>query len=203
MKITESPPESHVAFRARAKDAFTLPEMMISLTLFLLLILGIVGANIFGLTWFQITQTKLMASDWARKSVGGMSDEIRNCSSTLIGNVSNGVFVATVAGEPLAGTSLMIYPSNNNSSTYIVYFYNAADQSFRRTSMPSGTTTIVAQSVTNNLIFQMENCMGNVLSNSQNNYVIYCTLEFYQTAPQSPVPDFYKLETAVTPRSID
>jgi hypothetical protein len=79
---------------------------------------------------------------------------------------------------------------------------NPTDQSFRRTLSASGTTTILARSVTNmDTVFSVQDYLGNVLTNSQNNRVIHVKLEFYQPQRFSMAADYYKLETSVTRRS--
>jgi len=199
-------PCSNICVRARlpvrAKAAFTLPEILISMTIFLFLLIGIISATVFGLKWFQISQTKLLATDQTRQTVGKMTDEIRGCNSTFVGNVNtNGIFVGRTNGEAQIGSSLLIYPTTNTTN-YILYFLDTTDQSFRRTCTSSGLTTIVAQTVTNITIFQVEDYTGTVQSNNLNNRLIHCLLQFYQTAPNCPTPQSYTLDTAVERRSL-
>jgi type II secretory pathway pseudopilin PulG len=47
-------------------QGFTLPEMLIAMTVFMLMIGGIIAANLFGLRMFQVTATKLNATTWSR-----------------------------------------------------------------------------------------------------------------------------------------
>jgi type II secretory pathway pseudopilin PulG len=200
MNVTKSFSTPGNAVRLRATVAFTLPELMISMTVFLLLLIGIISATLFGMSWFQISQTKLLATDSARESISKMTDEIRSCTSTFVGDVSsNGVFTGRTNGNPQLGTGLLIYPSTN-STNYILYFLNASDLSFRRTCTASGFTTVMCQTVTNTNIFQVTDFMGNVQTNNTDNRVIHCTLQFYQTAPNTPTPQSYTLDTAVTRR---
>jgi type II secretory pathway pseudopilin PulG len=186
----------------KSQSAFTLPEMLISATLFLMLVSGVVGAHLFGLRMSQLTQTKLNTSDAARKTAGRMTDEIRNCRITRVGSVSNGVFVALLDGETQTGSALLINPTTNTAN-FILYFLNSSDQSFRRTTSAAGSTTVLAQGVTNSMVFRAQDCLGNILTNNQNNRVIHLDLEFFQAQPQLPTPDYYKLETAVTKRSLE
>jgi hypothetical protein len=200
VSITNSPVQ--VQARNRGRAAFTLSELMVSITIFLLLLLGIVSATLFGMRWFQISQTKLLATDQTRQTIGKMTDEIRSCNSSFIGDVStNGLFVGRTNGEPQVGSSLLVYPTANTNS-YILYFLNSKDQTFRRTCTASGLTTLVAQTVTNNNIFSVQDYLGNVQTNNDNNRVIHCMLQFYQTAPNTPVASSYTLDVAVTRRSL-
>lgn len=187
--------------RTTPEAGFTLAEMMVAATVFLLVVGGIIGAHLFGLRMFQIAQTKLVASDSMRMAIGRMTDEIRNCKTTYVGNVSNGTFVALINGVPQAGGGLLVYPSTNTNS-FIIYFVNPPDQSFRRTTSTPGSAIILAQSVTNTSVFSAQDFAGNVLTNSQNNRVIQFSLQFYQPQRFGTVPDYYKLETAVTRRAL-
>jgi type II secretory pathway pseudopilin PulG len=187
--------------RVRLVAGFTLPELMIAMTIFIFLVIGIVSANIFGLRLFQVAQNRLGSSDDARAAVERMIDDIRTCNSTLVGSVTNGVFTGVVNGEAQSGGALMVYPSTNTTS-YVLYFANPADQTFRRTSTASGMTMILAQSITNLVLFTAQDCMGNVLTNSQNNRVIHLCLEFYQPRGTCPTADSYKIETSVTRRAL-
>jgi len=202
MKLEVPVPGSRRSAARTPEAGFTLPELLIAVTLFLLLVGGMVGANLFGLRIYQINENKLDATDKARKALGTMTDEIRTCATTWVGDVSNGVFEARLNGEVQTGTGLLIYPTTNTTS-FIMYFLNPSDQSFRRTTSAPGATTILAQSITNSVIFCAEDYLGNVLTNNQNNRVIHLTLDFYQ-APRQGVPaDYYKLETSVTRRALE
>jgi prepilin-type N-terminal cleavage/methylation domain-containing protein len=181
---------------------FTLPELLIAVTVFILLVGGIVSAHIFGLSLFQITETKLKATEEARNAIGKMTEEIQTCKSTLIGNVTNGVFEALLDGQTQQGTGLLVYPTTNKAS-YIVYFVNPADRTFRRTTDMPGTATILAESITNTVVFCGRDYLGNVLTNNQNNRVIHLNLEFYQPKRYLQGAGNYKIETSVTRRALE
>ncbi len=191
-----------LTFPPIGRRAFTLPEVLISATLFLLLLGGVVGANLFGLRMFQLTETKLKAGDGVRKALGLITDEIRKCRTTWVGEVTNGTFVADLDGQLQIGSALLVQPTTN-ATNFIVYFLNPSDQSFRRTVTATASTTILAQTVTNTTIFRAQDCLGNVLTNSQNNRVIHVTLELFQPQPWLPVGDYSKLETSVTKRRLE
>lgn len=180
---------------------FTLPEILISVTVFIILIGGVLSAHLFGLSMFRITETKLNATDDARKMIGRMANEIRTCKTTWVGNVRNGVFEALLDGETQQGSGLLLYPTTNTAN-YIIYFVNPSDETFRRTTGP-GSTTILAESITNTVVFSAQDHLGNVLTNNRNNRVIHLNLEFYQPKRHLQVADYYKLETSVTRRALE
>ena len=180
--------------------AFTLPELMVSMTIFLLLLGGMMSANLFGLRMFQIEQTKLIASSAARRIVGGLTDEIHSCETFQIGTVSNGTFTGLPLNAPKTGPALIVYP-NTNSGNFIVYYVNTADRTFRRATSVSGSTRILAQSVTNATgLFRAQDYLGNLLTNIQDNTVLHLKLEFYQATRFGVPPDYYKLESSAIRR---
>jgi hypothetical protein len=192
---------SNLARPVKRNAAFSLPEALIASTLFVLLLGGVVAANLFGMRMFQLSQTKLQAGDGARKALGVMTDEIRKSSATWVGDVTNGNFVAAVDGQPQIGSALLLQPSTN-ATNFVVYFLNPSDQSFRRTVMATSATSILAQTVTNTGIFCAQDFLGNVLTNGQDNRVIHATLELFQAQQWLPTSDYAKLETSVTRRKI-
>lgn len=202
MKLQVPFPGSRRSAATTPDGGFTLPEVLIASTVLLLLVSGIVFANLFGLSMFRITETKLNATDEARQTIGKMANEIRTCKSTWIGNVTNGVFVALLDGETQQGGGLLIYP-NTNAANYIVYFVNPSDKTFRRTTSTPGNATVLAGSITNTVVFRAQNHLGSVLTNNQNNRVIHLDLEFYQPKRQLQIADYYKLETSVTRRALE
>lgn len=179
---------------------FTLPELLISIAVFSLLVGGVVFAHLYGLSMFHITETTLSATDAARQTIGRMTDEIRTCKGAWVGNVEHGVFEALLDGESQAGAGLLIQPTTNNAQ-YILYYVHSADQTFRRTTSASGSALIVAEYVTNRLVFRAQDHLGNVLTNNRNNRVIHVNLEFYQPKRHMQIADYYQLETSVTRRA--
>jgi prepilin-type N-terminal cleavage/methylation domain-containing protein len=189
---------------------FTLPEILIALTIFVLLVAGIISANLFGLSMFQVNQTKLNATDWSRRTFGKITDEIRSCNSVLVGNVTtNDEFVGLLDGEPQEGSAILIYPTTNTSS-YITYFVKSSDDTFRRAEYsPNGTNIFtLADSVTNVIIFTAESLNlnnGNFqeLTNGGNNRVIHLTLDIYQPESYGQSAYYYQLKTSATRRVLE
>jgi prepilin-type N-terminal cleavage/methylation domain-containing protein len=184
-------------------SGFTLTEILIALTIFVILVGGIISANLFGLRMFQVNQTKLKATEWSRRTFGKITDEIHSCTAVSVGNMTtNSVFEGLLDGEAQQGTAIEI--QTTNSASLIYYFLNSSDDTFRREELTPGVITntfTLADSVTNTIIFSAQNFSGDVLTNNQNNRVIHLMLEFYQPERFMQGPDHYRLETSVTRRA--
>lgn len=188
--------------RAPWRGGFTLAEMMVSVTLFGLLLGALVYGNLLGLKMYEAAKYKLDASRNARKAIGRMEDEMRGSKRTLVGNYTNGTFVAVTPGKTQAGNALLIYPTTNQAQ-FIVYFLNSGDQSLRRTTSQPNTTQILAQCITNQVVFRAQDARGNVLTNNQNNQTFFVSLRCFQPRLTTLADDHYTLETCVTRRSFD
>jgi prepilin-type N-terminal cleavage/methylation domain-containing protein len=195
------PGSSRVRSQTR-NQGFTLPEILIALTIFLFVLAGITFANLFGLRMFQVNETKLTVTRWSRDTIEKLTDQIHACNSVQVVNIApDGSLETLLDGETRQGNGLLIYPTADTNN-YTLYFVNLADQSFRRTDQP-GTTVILAGSVTNTLAFSAQNFSGTVLTNNNNNnQVIHLMLEFYQPERFMQDPDYYKLETSVKKRVV-
>src|SRR5580693_5911789 len=99
------------ADRFGGKEGFTLTEILVASTIFILLVGGIIAANLFGLRMFQMTQTKLQVTQWSRETIMRLRDEIHVCNNAQVGIVSNGVFMAFLDGETQQGNGLLLNTS--------------------------------------------------------------------------------------------
>jgi prepilin-type N-terminal cleavage/methylation domain-containing protein len=63
-----SKPRPASALRRRRARAFTLPEMMVAVSIFVFMVLGIIYTMLFGMRYDQLVCSKLGASDKSRIS---------------------------------------------------------------------------------------------------------------------------------------
>ncbi|HAV64100.1 MAG TPA: hypothetical protein DCY13_17255 [Verrucomicrobiales bacterium] len=190
------------------RRGYTLTEVMIASALFSLVILGAISANIFGLRMYGITKAKLGASDEAREAVSRLVNEIRAAKIVRVGNGSLAGFTNIPMGEAQMGNALQIQPTTN-VTPFIRYFWDANDQQFKRTVDGAGSSIVVANFISNSIVFRAEDYKGTVLTNNQNNRVINLKLEFFQiqypivTIGPGGLFDYYKLETRIARRALE
>ncbi len=190
------------------RGAFTLTEIMVASALFSLVILGSISANIFGLRLYGITKAKLGASDEAREAVSRLVNEVRSAKVVRVGNGSISGFTNIGMGQAQAGNALQIFPTTN-STPFIRYYWDSTDSRFKRTTDGGGASIVVANYISNQIVFRAEDHLGTVMTNGQNNRVVNLKLEFYQL--QYPIVnigpgelfDYYKLETRITRRALE
>ncbi len=188
--------------------AFTLPEALIAMSLFMVVIGGVVFSHIYGMKMFQLSRSKLGASDEARRAISKLVDEIRSAKIIRIGSGGLTNFTTRGITEAQSGNSIQVYPTTNTSS-FVRYYWDSSDNRLKRTTNGVSSVYVVANAISNQVVFTAENHLGQILTNNNNNRVIGLTLQFYQlqypTIDIGPggLYDFYQLRTRITRRALE
>lgn len=190
----------------RHRHAFTIPEIMITMTIVLMVMAAVITCHLLGLRMFEMTKAKLGASDDARRAISSMISEIRSAKTVRVGNGSLTVFKDIDIDTPKLGNAIQVYPSTD-TNVWVRYFWDAADQKVKRASNGMTIATVIASAVSNQMVFSAEDYTGRPLTNNAQDYVIGLNLQFYQL--QYPAVsigpgnyyDYYQLQTRITPRA--
>lgn len=180
---------------------------MITVSLLMMVIAGILVVHLFGMRFFEITKAKLVASDDARRTLSRLLSEVRGAKIIQVGNGTLYSFTPIAEGLPQQGSAIQVY-STTNLSNYIRYYWSSEGK-LRRTTNGASSMDVMASSVTNTLIFSSEDHLGNILTNSQNNRVIGITLRFHQLSyPVVQIGpdyyyDYYQLRLRITRRALE
>jgi hypothetical protein len=188
--------------------AFTFTEIMVAGTLLMMVLAGVLSAHLFGIRMFEITKAKLGANDEARQAISMMMEEIRTAKLVKIGSGSINSFSEVPLNARQEGSAVQIYPSISTNQ-FIRYFWDEGNKQLMRTTNGANAVSVVANSITNELIFAAENYAGTTLTNNENNRVIAMTPKFYQI--QYPIVligpgqyyDYYQLSTKITRRALE
>ena len=194
-------------FAGLGQRAFTLPEMFLSLTVFIMAMGGLIAAHLYGLRMFQVVSPKLGASDEARGAVGRLINDIRSAKLIRLGNGSLSSFTEVGINSNQLGSAIQVYPTLD-TNTYVRYFWDATDKRLKYTTNGSSSVYVIANSISNQLVFTAEDYAGHVQTNNYNNRVIGLLLQFFQIRyPQMPVGpgcyyDYYQFHIRITRRTI-
>jgi prepilin-type N-terminal cleavage/methylation domain-containing protein len=192
----------------RTGRAFTMPEMMIVMSIFTLLVLALVSCQLFGMRMQRIAETKLAGTAMGRKALNQVRNEILQGKILTVGSGNSSSFVPVPDNIAQIGNALQISFTTNTNS-YVRYYLDTNDNSFKRTTSLNTTPVVLANFITNRLVFQAEDFRGNVLTDNQNNRVIHMMLQFYRweypiaTAGSGGMYDYFQLQTRITRRTID
>jgi Tfp pilus assembly protein PilW len=209
---------------AARNGAFTLSEVMMACTLLMLVILGVISFNLWGLSMATRSQIWLSASDDSRNAMRMLHQDIRTAYSVQVGSgMSNGGtpsngFVPVSSTNAWTGNALFIVPSTNVFG-WVEYYYDTNSNMLCRTNF-DGTNTgsfnlVSANPITNDSpIFTMQEFLGSTINASNvqaydntnpwplvNVYLSFTKLQVPEVviAPGNPV-DFYQINTKVSMR---
>jgi prepilin-type N-terminal cleavage/methylation domain-containing protein len=196
------------AGRRWSSGAFTLPEVIVAVAIVTLAMAGLLAMHLFGLRLNAITTVKLKASDDARAVLSHITQEIRSGGLIRVGTGDANSFAEPATGSPQQGNALEIHPDTGATNGVVRYFLDQTDHRFKRYALGQGEPQVIANSITNQVIFAVEDYAGNVLTNHMSSRVICLNLQFSQlTDPTTPIGpgscyDFYQLRTKVTRRLV-
>ena len=145
------------------RRALTLVELMISMSIFGMVIAAFITLQLFGMKQNQLVESKLGANDESRNLLQKMGLDIRTAKRWEVGNVSgtNYTFTEVPDGQPQRGTGIRIFRTAATNSYIQYYFVTNAKTLMRLETGVFGAKTI-ARDLTNNMAFQAEDYRGTV-----------------------------------------
>jgi prepilin-type N-terminal cleavage/methylation domain-containing protein len=188
---------------------FTLTEMLVTMAIFGMVVVGILSLHIFGLKLNKMVEVKLQATEDSRRALGRLVSDIHAAGIVKVGTGSASSFTEAAFNAAQQGNALQIYPIKTNTTRYVRYYLDSGNNQLMRLDSASITPAFVSGWVTNRQVFSSEDFAGNVLSNNLNNRVIGINLEFYKLDNPSihfghgSYYDYYRLQTRVTRRSLE
>jgi Tfp pilus assembly protein PilW len=158
-------------------QGFTMAELLVVSALALLVGGMLLAAFFFGNRMWQITQTKIHTTDKTRQVIRLLTSDVHAAKTLRVGNGTLNSFSEAAVDSPQTGNALQVYPTFD-TNYFVRYYRDAADKKLKCITNGAGTPVVIAKSVTNPVVFQMEDFAGNVLTGKQNNCVIGLTLDF-------------------------
>src|ERR1017187_1735745 len=186
MKLLSHIQSRRTSVLGMATWAFTMTEMMTVVGIFSLLAAATVSSQLFGLRLYSIAGAKLTVTADARSALNRVRDEVRSGKLIYVGNGDSSLFTLIPDNSRQIGNALKIC-STTDTNSYVYYYMDATNSRFKRMVSSNSLVQVVANHITNRLVFQAEDFQGNVVTNYQNNRVIRMTMEFYQPVfPTAP-----------------
>ena len=188
--------------------ACTLPEFTVTMAVVLLVMTVVLSCHLFGMRLFEISKAKLGASGEARAAISKLISEVRSAKLLRIGDGSLTNFQEVPVDTLQSGSAIQIYPTTETNN-FVRYYWDSVQRKLKRTTNGATFVSVVANSISNQLVFTAEDYRGTVLTNNENNRVIGLTLQFYQlqfpTVEIGPggLYDFYPLRTKITRRTLE
>jgi hypothetical protein len=222
----KQPSPHRLGSRQRSARAFTISEMLIAMTIFIMAIGALVYTQIFALRIYTLAATKLSATRDGRQAMSEIREQIRRAKTLDVGNCTSagaGSFTMVGGTNVAKGNALQIFPTTNVIPYIIYYLDTSTTTNYLKKYVAAGYATTggvavvtnsavtrLAAYITNQIIFWAEDYRGNVLTNDpRNNRVYRVELQFYQweypVAAVGPgnMYDFYQLRSRATRRALD
>jgi len=199
MKLSRHTAPSH---RQRSRSGFTLLEMMFSVGIYTILLIGVlIAIQVFALRVYTLAATKLTATQGARQALNQIRDDIRQGKYVQVGNADNSGNFTPYTGNNLAvGNAIQIFPTTNGNNGTPPYTPPTPpyDIFYLKTNNPGGvssnnliwiavsassnsTTANLCTYITNLDVFATMDCWGNISSNAlANNWIYTVKFQFYQ-----------------------
>lgn len=193
---------------AGARRALTLVEMMVAMSVFSLVVIGMISAHLFGLRQDGLVNSKLGANDESRRALNRLTGDIRAAKLWRVGTGTETSFSPMTNGTAQQGNALQLSFTTDTNS-YVRYFFDANNNQLCRTVSGSSGHTVVARYLTNNMFFRAEDYLGNLKTDLSYKYVVRVFMEFHQFSyPLTRVGpgylyDRYKMEFKITPHCPD
>lgn len=177
--------------------------MMVASSLLAMVVLAILSCHIAGLRFTGFVLPKIQNAEYSRQLVSRMIEEIRCANTVYIGTGTVSSFTNAAANRPQVGNAIQIYPNNPaTNSSYIYYFQDTNTWTVQRMDLNSTQPLVIADQVTNLLVFSMENFSGTVLTNPQNNCVLSMLLQMRRATSVQGVSDTLQVRSKIARRNI-
>jgi hypothetical protein len=190
----------------RSLRAFSFMELQVSMGVLAIVLGGALAAHFFGLRMFYKSRLTVGASQEARVVLGKMREEIRGCTTVIVGKGDHTAFTEVADLKAQVGNAVQIFPTTNYNQ-YTIY-YRAGDGAMKKWDTTSRHLSVLAHNVTNEFVFRATDFNGTTLTNNENNRVIEILLKFQQGKDDKSgksyggLHDYYQVQTKATRRKI-
>jgi hypothetical protein len=191
--------------RAAAVNGFTLTEAMVGVSVFAMVLCGMISTNIFGMRLMNQANGNVKQNAEWRGAITDLLRDIRTGKNVKIGSGSAVTFSPVANNVPQKGGAVQIYPTTN-TNTFIRYFWDGNARAIKRVTSGTATPETVAALVGNSQGFSAEDYAGNTLTNRQSNYVIGILFQIYDSMnslTQGNTNKMYPIRLKVSRRPID
>lgn len=160
----------------RRLRAFTLTELMVATSIFLIVVGGVLASHLFGMRMLAPTAARQKASDESRKLLNLMANEIRSARTVKLGTGTASGFTENPTNFKQVGNAVQLWPTTNTN--FFIRYFRDSTRTLRRTTNNSATPTSVATGIASYYPFSYEDFSGNLLFTPQVNAIIAVTLQY-------------------------
>ena len=182
-------------------SAFTLTELLITTALLVLVFAAVFTCQYYGMQMHNFVRPKLDNAAFARDTLARMVEEVRCAQSIEVGQGNWTTFTPAGPTNAQSGNALRMSLAGN-TNRFIYYFRDSGTETLRKMALGSSNSVTVAGSVTNAVVFRLENFKGVLQTNYQNQTVVDVFLQMRQPSFRNYSNDSYQVRTKITRRAI-
>src|SRR5256885_5401314 len=164
--------------RWNRQGAFTLPNLLVSMGIFMMVIGGVLASHLFGLRMVEFTKIKLTVNDAIPRGIEQMREEVHSAKIVRVGLGTQTSFTEATNNTPQQGNAIQIYPTSD-TNVFIRYYLDGSSKALQRLAT-NAVVTIMADIVANLTVFTAEDFRGNVLTNKDDRSIIGLNLQLSQ-----------------------
>ena len=181
--------------------AFTMPEMMVAMAIFSLVIAAVLACHLAGLEFNEFVRPKVQNAQYARQTVSKIIEQVRCAQSIQVGAGTTNSFTPVPANKPQVGNAVRIF-TTTNAAPYIYYYQDSFASVLVMIPVSSSNGQTIATCVTNTAVFSLEDFSGNVLTNNANNAVFSMLVQMLRPSNKAGMSDAYQIRVKTTRRTI-
>ena len=183
--------------------AFTLIELLFTTALLVLVFGAVFLCQLYGMQMHNFIKPKLENAAFARESLAPLFEEVRSAEIIEVGQGTWTTFVAAGATNAQSGNAMRVRLAGDTNQ-FIYYFRDPGTETLRKMALGSSNSVTVAGSVTNSVVFRLEDFRGNLQTNSQNQTVVDVFLQMRQSSVRlyQYSNDSYQVRSKITRRSM-
>lgn len=151
-----------------------MPEVLVSSTLLLLVIGGVVSAQMFGMKLAQINETKARVLRESTMTFNRLEADLQNGRQVSVGD---GDLQGFTGGDDFFQGNALEIRETDSSDQYIRFYRDAADDTLNRTES-GAKPQILARDITNEVVFVLQDLSGTKLTNHMSSEILAVSLEF-------------------------
>ena len=184
-----------IILRQKPRTGFTVVELLTAMAIFLVVVSCLVTVQILGLRMNAMAAGKLESSAAAMKSLNYMRKQVLGAFAIQIGNGGSGTFTSNGTN----GDAMEIFPTTNLNN-YLRFYWSA--DTLCEINSSNSQVTVIANSITNQPVFEMVDYQGNMSSSSREHFSVRLTLQFAELAYKVPTNkyEYFTMVTEMTPR---
>lgn len=164
----------------RRERAFTLPELLITGAILMLLLAAVISGHMFGLRFLRLIEVAASTNESDRRLLRTLAADMASATHWELGSGTGTTFTRLGLNRLQKANALQIYyyTSDGSQTQYTRYYLSPKEDQLFRLNGQAQNAQLMSTSIINSSIFTMEDAAGNILSNRIQQPVLGVNIQF-------------------------